>query len=648
MINMSDRIQEAAEQQQREQDSLSSTSTSISLIKLDELSSFGATKQNRLPTLIKLNNDTNKQQQQQQLDQLRPKQTNSMPAFTADQLEQHDNMSAGKQQVSLPANLELSRHQAGPAEPNPHNINKENEPEDGDFQLVDMVGPSLPQPDKMPAKEGEQTSAPFCSTADPAAQQHQVQHHPSGAGQQLLSQPGNIGDSLIEMVINLRNENQNLVRALEANNEYVKERISEFKRAQEEAKRREAQFALEKADHEHQSRKLKRQNNVLGERLKSLEAKLNCMKLEVNESLDAARSSKASSSSGDEQQQQQQLYPNLGDGESFQAATTMQIDATNQELLNNQQDSPQTTTIAPQQMETETREATTVANMTKEELSERFDANKAEFYALDDPMKQCDRLEKQLNDIGKRDYEICLLQQQLNIYRQDFRLERMEKLEAKIQIEKLKNDIDRLCLDRINAERAAAKESPASGGQMHRGSHHRRSGGERLGVRFDPAAAADAVFSKLGHHMSKKAAKSAAKAAKYASKQAHREERVVAAAAAAAAANMAVGGEQQPTLADNRHHHGHRRHHHERHARVHPNRGNGMRSEVVSDLLSTANKAMMTGYKMASTHVNLALDKLSAYEQQQAANLAANQPATLAGAAPSAPPAQSINHPSLD
>lgn len=74
----------------------------------------------------------------------------------------------------------------------------------------------------------------------------------------------------------------------------------------------------------------------------------------------------------------------------------------------------------------------------------------------------------------------------------------------------------------------------------------------------------------------------------------------------------------------------------------------------MSDLLSTANKAMLTGYKMASTHVNLALDKLSAYEQQQAANLAANKPQQQQTTGnPSAPLEQQqqqkpINHPSLD
>lgn len=161
------------------------------------------------------------------------------------------------------------------------------------------------------------------------------------------------------------------------------------------------------------------------------------------------------------------------------------------------------------------------------------------------------------------------------------------------------------------------------------------------GVRFNipapAAAAADAVMSKLGNHLSKKAARAAAKAAKYASKQAHREEKaaMAAAASAAAATNVANGS----TSADQ---YGNHHHHHHRGSRHH--RPRGPRSEVVNDLLSTANKAMLTGYKMASTHVNLALDKLSQYEQQQARNLADNAQASSMSK-PSAPP---MGPPSVD
>lgn len=155
--------------------------------------------------------------------------------------------------------------------------------------------------------------------------------------QQQQQQPSYLaGDSLIEMIINLRSENQNLVRALETNNEYVKERLNEFKRFNEEAKRREAQFAAEKADHEHQARKLQRQNMVLSERLKSMEAKLKEMKLEVSDSLAAAHSSKASSVR--DEAPASRLYPELGEPGSFtnvpdSNTITMQMDATSGELL---------------------------------------------------------------------------------------------------------------------------------------------------------------------------------------------------------------------------------------------------------------------------------------------------------------------------
>ena len=621
----------------------SSISDSISLIKLDELSPFGATKQNRLPVLIKLNTQ----------------QASSMPEFSVSQLKKTPANSNEKAQTnSLP--IQLQQTMSSSSQPAATSADKENQPvgnegdqgSEADFQVVDMeqtselIGPSLPQvaTDKAQQQQLDRSIQALQSNQQLARNNQQQEQHPS-----------HLGDSLIEMIINLRKENQNLVRALETNNDYVKERLEEFKRVQEEAEKREAQFALDKAEHEHQVRKLQRQNLVLSDRLKNMEAKLKDLNVEVSESLQAARSSKASSIRGDEH-----IYPTLGaDAESFTNSAlnnqqaTMQVDATSGELYNEghqpslvqQMDASETRPARDEQT------AAKVTNMSREELEKRFDANKAEFYALDDPMKQCDKLEQQLNEMGKRDYEICLLQQQLNIYRQDYRLERMANLEAKIQIEKLKNDIDRLCLERIQARSSEAEASS----QLHR--QHMRGG------RFDVA---EALVGRLGHQLSKKAAKSAAKAAKYAAKQAHREEKAAMALARAAAAGVtgrpygqptgATGGphaavsseQQQPAEGpdDNSQQQHHYRGHHRHHSSGH--RPRGIRSEVVNDLLSTANKAMLTGYKMASTHVNLALDKLSKYEQEQAVALErskAQQGGTGGGGPPTAPP---MEPPSMD
>lgn len=598
------------EKQQSSSSSSSSSlsmSNSVSLIKLDELSSFGASRQSRLPALIKLND-------QQQTDPARH--PNSMPVLSANQMEKTSARMEQRQQTSLPAHLTASTNA------DKENMDEHGKPEQAnslleDYQVVDMVvsaepelvGPSLPQP--QPVSEQAETAQIKAALS----QVNNVQQQPVS-----LQHPSQLGDSLIDMIINLKNENQNLVRALETNNEYVKERLSEFKRVTEESKRREAQFALEKAEHEHQVRKLQRQNSVLSERLKSMEAKLKDMKLEVSESLDAARSSKASSIR--QEPEAGELYPTLADEESFSnpaaayhQTPTMQVDA----LRASQEPAPMDTANLP---DNGTVRPSPLEGLSKEELNKRFDADKAEFYALsDDPMKQCDKLEQQLNDIGKRDYEICLLQQQLNIYRQDFRLERMANLEAKIQIEKLKNDIDRLCLERLK-EKVKSRTGPDNAPGQHEPSQAQLSGPASAAI-----AAADAVLGRLGHQLSKKAAKSAHKAAKYAAKQAHREEKAAAAAAAQAAALAATAGagsSQSGTgelgYHGRRHHHSHR--HHGRHS---GSSTGGIKSEVVSDLWSTANRAMLTGYKMASTHVNLALDKLSQFEQSQASQLAKNQ-----------------------
>jgi hypothetical protein len=698
--------------------SLSSTSNSISLIKLDELSSFGATKQARLPALIKLNPlaDLNSRESLQQQQQQQPTNSNSMPDFSGSQLEKMDasSKSAGAdelRQQSLPAGLaqagaaDKENVAAAAAASNANantnaNANANQDDSVEDFQVVEMeqmntmdsqaIGPSLPQT-AAPAKETGNSDNNSTNDKVPAGAADQLDRSIVASllnrGDQGQAYASNLGDSLIEMVINLRNENQNLIKALELNNSYVKERLSEFKRCQEESKKREMEFQLEKAELEHNLRKVQRQNSVLSERLKSMEAKLKDMKLEVSESLMAAHSSKASSIRGEDN-----LYPNLGDtqDETFvnsalrqPEASTMQIDATSGELYN-EGDHQSTTSNSSGQaadggagagskpMETDQQQqpsaAMEVANMTKEELSKRFDAKKAEFYAMDDPMKQCDQLEQQLNDIGKRDYEICLLQQQLNIYRQDFRLERMAKLEAKIQIEKLKNEIDRLCLERLG--RPDCNEDNNDGEQDER---------QRYGP--TPAtAAADGLIGRLGHHLSRKALRSAAKAAKYASKQAHLEEKAAAALARAAAAKAAAASHFMPpppptssasaaTTPKAPHevpagepvqpppppHHGHhsrrshrhhaRHHHHENHPGAppppphhHHQSRRSIRGEIVSDLMSTANKAMLTGYNLASTTINSALDKLSQYEQQQAAAQAAAAQNQTGAPKPTAPP----------
>lgn len=586
-----------------------SPSSSSSLIKLDELSSFGATKQSRLPTLIKM--ATQELENQTNIEQLK-----SMPVCS-DEMELQKNE---KRRASLPAEKTSENMSKMMDSKNKENLPSINDDIDESFQMVDMeaandpplVGPSLPPPRE--AAKNSILSQLNQSLQGPASNQ--------------------LGDSLIEMVVNLRNENQSLLQALQTNNDYVKERIEEFKRASDEAKKREAEFAAERADFEHQVRKLKRQNSVLSERLKNMESKLKDMKIEVSDSLAAALSSRASSGNEDFDPG---LYPNLADLDPFPSidkhgdqtmpveTLSIQMDVGNDEI---RQDAPSPT--APpldSQLPAESLKNTTgarvapldVSKMTKEELSKHFDANKAAFYAIDDPMKQCDKLEQQLNDMGKRDYEICLLQQQLNIYRQDFRLERMANLEAKIQIEKLKNDIDRLCLERLQDK--CAKDEP----EMHQDECRHFS----TGVKLPPGTSA--VLGKF----SRKAAKSAAKAAKYAAKQAHLEEKAAAAAAALTARYNARQEQQaqrqqqvpsdsttakaQESEAQHSYHGHHRRgsHHHRGHR--------GVKSEVVSDLWQTANKAMMTGYKMASTHVNLALDKLSEFEQAQANQLAKNK-----------------------
>lgn len=665
------------QQQQIQQTTKTTTSSnssspsvsSISLIKLDQVSPFGATKQNRLPALIRMNS----------IETEEARKTISMPAYEASQLETPLTCEAEKRRASLTTNFLASSSNNNNKQD--QQAEKENlavdmsiteaandaETSDG-FQVVEadcgqsapVLGPSLPP---STAQETSPTTR---------ALQQLNSFKQLVVGDQPTSQ---LGDSLIDMIISLRNENQNLLNALETNNEFVKLRIQEFKQASEDSKRREAKFALEKVEHEHELRKVKRQNDVLSERLKSMEAKLKDMRLEVGDSLANAHSSRASSER-DLEAEVSRMYPDLVDylgpfastsaveANNGQQQTTIQMDATSCELYNNSDTScvgpsapPMDTSTNNEQSslskrqqdlvassdsessasedsdsDSDENEATKVGNMSREELSKRFDAEKAAFYAMDDPMKQCDKLEQQLNDIGKRDYEICLLQQQLNIYRQDYRLERMANLEAKIQIEKLKNDIEKLCLDRLQ-EKAAAREAGGRKSSRHHGHHHHHRERKSSGSGFNFAPAADMV-GRWSNHLSRKAVKSAAKAAKFAAKQAKLEERAASAMAAAASYNLdrqsaAASAAKQPqqtnaTAESSGEPSSSRDHHHKRHHHHHHRRNRGPRSEVVSDLLSTANKAMMTSYKMASTHVNLALDKLSQFEQAQAAKLAEN------------------------
>lgn len=572
----------------------STTSSSMSMIEVDELSPFGATKQGRLPALIKLNaNQANLSNDDSSEEHGRSRKTVSMPIYNGSDIEQVPRKALEKQESSLPAGMEMF-----PKEINNGRESMESEAEDlsDDFHLVglpsaDLIGPSLPAP----LSARELASALDWSANATTNQFDDDEQEGEGEGDEQSNNA--VGDSLVEMIINLRNENQDLIHALETNNEYVKQRLDEFKRISEELKQQDTKFSIERSDYEQQIRKLKHQNTILSDKVKTLEAKLMEAKVDIKGSLQANGSSEVGSIQSDSQK----MYPDLSykDFNNSDQETTMQVDAkpTNGDQVRQ-------TSTAREMSDTGEK----IGSMSAEEMKKRFDAVKTDFYASDDRMEQCDKLEKQLDDIGMRDYEICLLQQQLNIYRQDFRLERMANLEAKMQIERLKNDIDKLCLERLkDRSRIYGEKGRLEGEKVDREVEENCDKNKHFyqgpHVRFDPGAAAGAVVSKLSHQLSKKAARSAAKAAKYASKQAYREERA-AAAAAVAAANAATN---QDTFDTSQGHQGHRRHH-SRHFGGHHR---GIKSEVVNDLWSTANRAMLTGYKMASTHVNNALDRLS-------------------------------------
>lgn len=601
----------------------STTSSSTSLIKLDELSPFGATKQNRLPALIKLNQvDDNKEQEND-------RKTISMPTYNGSEIEQEPGIGLEKRKASLPAEMkipssnETDEKQSKKLGKTERIFEDSSESQINGLSSCDLIGPSLPAPNL--------TARELASAIDWSANAPTNQFD-ADEQQQEPQDDDLVGDSLIEMIINLRNENQDLIHALETNNEYVKQRLDDFKRVNEDLKQQDAKFALERSDYEQKLRKLQHENTVLSDKLKAMEAKLTEAKCDVKDSFNMADSCMSSSRV---ELDDDKMYPDLSDRDSnnLNMHQMMTMQASSKLTVGDD-----ASTVSSRK---EGGDALKVSEMSTEELSKRFDAIKTDFYASDDRMEQCDKLEKQLNDMGTRDYEICLLQQQLNIYRQDFRLERMANLEAKLQIERIKNDIDKLCLERLKDKSrmygAQSKEEGGEGMVAEENTRNKPAYQPGSHVRFGPGATAGAVVSRLGHQLSKKAARSAAKAAKYASKQAYREERAAAAAAVAAAAAAA----NPDTFDANSGHHGHRRHHSQHYHRGH---NRGIKSEVVSDLLSTANKAMLTGYKMASNHVNMALDRLNQPAANEQASTTSNnqssgrQDGTGKRIEPSAPP----------
>lgn len=614
------------QQQQQQVYTLSRNSTnssSASSIKLDELSPFGATKQNRLPALIKLNQVDDYKQQEN------GRKTVSMPIYNGSEIEQEPEKGLGKREASLPAEMKISssneidERQSKNLEGMERIFEGSSELQINGLPSGDLIGPSLPAP--LTARE--LASAIDWSANAPTNQFDDDEQQPQDDDL--------VGDSLIEMIINLRNENQDLIHALETNNEYIKQRLDDFKRVNEELKQQDAKFAFERSDYEQKLRKLQHENTVLSDKLKTMEAKLTGAKCNVKDSLNMADSWMRPS---EVDLDDDKMYPDLSERESnnLDVHQMMTLEASSK-LTGG--DDASTVSSRRESGKIAVSDAQKVGEMSTEDLSKRFDAIKTDFYASDDRMEQCDKLEKQLNDIGTRDYEICLLQQQLNIFRQDFRLERMANLEAKLQIERLKNDIDKLCLERLKDNSrmygVKGKEEEGEGEGAEEDTRNKPTYRPGSHVRFGPGAAAEAMVSRLGHQLSKKAARSAAKAAKYASKQAYREERAAAAAAVAAAAAA------NPDNDANSGHHGHRRHHSQHYHRGHHR---GIKSEVVSDLLSTANKAMLTGYKMASNHVNMALDRLNQpAANEQATTTSSNQTsgrtdATGKRAEPSAPP----------
>lgn len=575
--------------------SIQSSATS-SLVQLNELSQFGARKQNRLPILIKLLDDSYLEKTRVQQDYTKQtRNINSMPILNAQQLETNLKCAFS----SLPTKINVLNDQK--------------------MQDLAKGDDSFRQPEMNRQLVGE---TPSLKTNK---QQEQVKIELADV--QSLVNPSFVGDSLIEMIIKLSAENQDLVRALDVNNKYVKERICEFKRLQEGTVKRDAHIAKEKADFEHSIRKLTQQNNFLNDRLKLVEAKLKNMNLEVNDTLEATHLFKFNACLTNESQ----LYPKLDDAESLLRHLNEETQQTNAKSLSSRYSSQSSNkNLEVLQIYSEPMQddiSTTVGNSQslhaklgkpskpqmkvscKKDLVSNNDLS-----AADDALAKCDKLEKKLNELGRRDYEICRLQQQLNIYRQDFKLERMTKVEAKSRIETLETDTEKLCFDRVRKQTSqleAAEAAAAVSRSAQNSTKDRISGVSFIGSDF---------VGKLGHQLQKKAIKTAARAARYAAKKAHLEEKIAARNVGHASTSGNATQEEHlvskfaPNLETNIKMYEQKGRNERRHF---GNLDRSIGSEIVGDLVFTANKAVLTGYKMASTHANLAIEKLNQFEKDQ-------------------------------
>lgn len=496
----------------------------------------------------------------------KPRKMNSMPIEITQNMEPNHQL-ADKQQ-SLPINIEAnSKDKENKIAPAGKSIltKSANESDVKNLQSADMIA--------MKEKNKDNLVAPTLEK-----------------NQNLSDQ---LGDSLIEMISNLKNENQKLAEALKTNEEFVRERIEEFKRATEDVKKCENQYATNKLEYKDQVRKLHHQNLVLNERLKNMETKLKDTKLDDN----SGKSIHVNA---------QNMYPELDEGENISdtKASTVQVDATGDESnVNN----------VLEKLEDET-----YSKVRDKQSNTRSNFN------MDKSLKQCYQLEKQLNKIEKRDLEICVLKQKLSILKGDLISNSMNNFQASSQIELLRTEIENLA----NQRKILSK--------LEKTNNSRVSLGDNCDESIAKVAAA-----KLGYRLSKRAVRSDLKAAKYASKKAYREQKVAAIAAASICENIPVSSsysycnqqcqqkradvEPQVSRREGRHLH---RYHSTASQHQHLPSLRKLKSDLVGDIVSTANKAVLTGYKVASTHVNLALDKLSQFEQTQAQNLTKNKAAS--------------------
>lgn len=410
-----------------------------------------------------------------------------------------------------------------------------------------------------------------------------------------------LGDSLFEMISNLKIENQKLAEALKTNEEFVKERIEEFKRATEEVKKSENQYATNKLEYKIQVRKLHHQNLVLNERLKNMETKLKDTKLDDN-------FSKSVQVNHDELAQN--LYPELDEEENIitTQAITVPVDATSDELnVNN--GSKKVENESQQKLETSAKD---------KDKDKRSDARSD--ISIHKLLKQCHQLERQLNKVEKRDLEICILQQKLSVLKGDLGSNSMNNFQASCQIELLRTEIENLNNQRKMLSKLEKNDN------------------NRAGL-CDKSAIKSAA--KLDYHLSKRAARSALKAAKHSSKKSYREQKAAAIAANSSVyngnipvsssyshCNQQTHADIEPQVSRRRHRHLHR-YHSTPSQHQHLPSLRKLKSDLVGDIVSTANKAVLTGYKVASTHINLALDKLSQIERAQAKNLTKNQKETM-------------------